>query len=59
MVKIVKSGNQYKISIPKEIIEMKNWDGEKEVMFVPFLNGAEKEIDEDTPIILKEVNKDE
>ncbi|MFB6182813.1 MAG: hypothetical protein ABEI78_01985 [Candidatus Nanohaloarchaea archaeon] len=57
MVKIVKSGNQYKISIPKEIIEMKNWDDEKEVMFVPFLNEAEKEIDEDTPIILKEVNK--
>lgn len=57
MVKISKSGKQYTISLPKDIREMKGWDENTKLMLLPFVESPNEEIDDDTPIILKEVDK--
>ena len=55
MAKISISGNQLKISIPKDVAKMKEWDEDTELKFVPFLREPEDDIDENTTIMLKEV----
>lgn len=55
MVKITKTGNQYKINIPKEIIDLKKWDENTEILFVPFIQNAKDSLDDNTPILLKVV----
>ncbi len=46
MVKIVNNRGQYKITIPKEIVEVKGWDENTKVRFVEDLDGN---------IVLKEI----
>lgn len=55
MVKVTFSGGQYRITLPKEIIEMKKWKDGTELIFVPMIKSAEGELNEKTPLLVKEV----
>tara|TARA_Y100000310_G_scaffold182007_1_gene182023 strand:+ start:4110 stop:4295 length:186 start_codon:yes stop_codon:yes gene_type:complete len=55
--KITKANLQFRVSIPKEIIELKGWDENTELIFVPLLQDPSKEVSKDTPIIIKEFKK--
>ena len=55
MVKITKSGSQYRITIPSEIIVATKWDEETELIFAPFTKDPNEIITNSTPIMLKEV----
>jgi hypothetical protein len=59
MAKIYKNkgSNQYKITIPNEIIEMTKWDENTELFFTPFIQDPKVELDEKTPILLKGIKK--
>ena len=57
MAKITKANDQLRISIPKEIADLKGWDESTELYFVPFLHDPEKPLDRDTAIVLKEAKK--
>jgi len=37
MVKITKTGEQYRINIPKEIVELTGWDENTELAVFPFI----------------------
>ncbi|KKG17068.1 hypothetical protein EO98_18440 [Methanosarcina sp. 2.H.T.1A.6] len=58
MVKIqsAKKG-QYRIGIPKEIIELTGWDENTELHFIPFLVNPLDPITPDTPILIKKISK--
>lgn len=55
---IDKSG-QGKINIPKEIMKLKGWDENTEILVIPVLSEAKPEIGKDVPIIITELNKGE
>ncbi len=55
MVKITKVNEQLRINIPKEIAELKGWDENTDLSFVPFLQSPDSELDKDVPILIKEV----
>lgn len=57
MVKITKSGSQYRITIPSEIIEATRWDEGTEVIFDPFTKTPNEDITSKTPILLKRVKR--
>ena len=54
MVKLTKANEQLRINIPKEIVELKSWNENTELYFVPFLQNADSKLCKDTPIMLKE-----
>ena len=54
MVKITKANEQLRVNIPKEIAELKGWDENTDIYFVPFLQEPNSELDKNIPIILKE-----
>jgi len=55
MVKITKTGNQYRITIPSEIIEATHWDENTELIFDPYTKTPEEGITSKTPLLLKKV----
>ncbi|MBS3136073.1 hypothetical protein J4401_03865 [Candidatus Woesearchaeota archaeon] len=55
MVKLSKSGKQYRITIPQEIIEIAGWDENTEILFTPLLKNPESKIGKDTPIFMRRV----
>lgn len=57
MPKITMADKQAKITIPQEIMQLKNWSGGIEIIFVPFIQEPKMGLDEDTTILLKEVKK--
>lgn len=57
MVKITKAGEQYKINLPLDIMELTRWDENTELLVIPFIQDPKEPIDENTPIILREIKK--
>lgn len=57
MAKITKSGNQLRVNIPQEIVDLKGWNEDIDILFMPFIESPKSEINKDTPIILKEIIK--
>lgn len=55
MVKITKSGSQYRITIPTEVMLVTRWDKDTEVIFDPYTETPKEKITEDTPFLLKRV----
>lgn len=53
MTKITKSGNQFKISIPKEIMQLTGWDDNTELLLFPYIKELDTEITANTPIVIK------
>ncbi|WAI01816.1 hypothetical protein [Methanogenium organophilum] len=56
MVKILKSGKQYRINIPKDILSMTGWNEDTELIITPLLKDPTEPINQNTPIIIKKVN---
>jgi len=56
MVKVTKSGNQYRINIPKEIILQTGWDESTELNIFPYLKDLDEEVTSNTPIVMKKIN---
>lgn len=56
MVKITKTGEQYRINIPKEIVELTGWDETTELAVFPFIKDPDSVITSDTPILIKKVS---
>lgn len=56
MVKLGKptGSNQYKITIPSDIIDATGWNKNTELLFVPFIQDPKETISKNTPILLKE-----
>jgi hypothetical protein len=55
MTKITKTGSQYKISLPKEILMLTGWDDNTEVILTPYIKEPNEVITPDTPIIIKKI----
>lgn len=55
MVKITFSGGQYRITLPKEIIEMKKWKDGTELIFVLMIKGVDGELNKKTSLLIKEI----
>jgi len=55
MVRITKSGSQFRINIPKEIVELTGWDTNTNLIITPLLKEPSEPINENTPILLKKV----
>ena len=53
MVKITKSGEQFRITLPKEVLELKKWDENTELIFIPMIKEASEELTEKTPLLLR------
>lgn len=56
MVKITKTGEQYRINIPKEIVELTGWDETTELAVFPFIKEPDTPITSDIPILIKRVS---
>ena len=57
MVKITKTCEQYRINIPKEIIELTGWDETTELTVFPYIREPDTLITPDTPIFIKKVTQ--
>lgn len=57
MTKIQKSGNQYRITIPIEIMDLTGWTRGDELIFVPYMTEPDRALSPDTPILLKRIEK--
>ena len=57
MTKITKVKNQYRINIPIEIIKLKEWNEDTEVLIFPFIQDSKMDLGKDTPIMIKEIRK--
>jgi SpoVT / AbrB like domain. len=55
MTKITKSGKQYIISIPKEIIQITGWDENTEVIITPHMDDPTREMNADMPILIRKI----
>ncbi len=55
MVKITKTGEQYRINIPKEVVELTGWDETTELAVFPYIREPDAQITPDTPILIKKV----
>lgn len=55
MTKITKSGKQFKISIPKEILQLTGWDDNTELILFPYLKEPDEIVIDKTPIIIKKI----
>ncbi|MDP2845277.1 MAG: AbrB/MazE/SpoVT family DNA-binding domain-containing protein [Candidatus Methanoperedens sp.] len=55
MVKITKTGEQYRISLPKEIVELTGWDEKTELVIFPYIKDPDSSITPDTPILIKKI----
>jgi len=55
MVTITKSGEQYRITLPKEIIKLMKWKEGTEIIFIPLVNDPKSELSKNSPLMVKEV----
>ena len=55
MVTITKSGEQYRITLPKEIIKLTKWKEGTEIIFIPLLDKADSNLSKNSPLIVREV----
>jgi hypothetical protein len=55
MTKITKSGKQFKISIPKEIIQLTGWDENTELILIPYIKEPDEIVTDKTPIVIKKI----
>ena len=58
IVKITRSDKQFRITIPQEIVSLKGWDEDTEILFIPLMSDTSKELTKDTAILLKEAKKE-
>jgi len=56
MTKITKSGKQFKISIPKEILQLTGWDDNTELILFPYLKEPDEKVTEEISIIIKKLS---
>lgn len=57
MTKITKSGKQFKISIPKEIMQFTGWDDNTELILFPYIREPDEEVTTETPIMIKKIKQ--
>lgn len=57
MVRVTKSGNQYRITIPSEIIKLTKWNDGTEIMFIPELKSSSEKLSGKAAIFLKKVEE--
>lgn len=55
MTRILKSGKQFRVNIPREIIIQTGWDEDTELNIFPYLKEPDEEINENTPIFMKKI----
>ncbi len=55
MVKITKSGKQYRVNIPIEVIHQTGWDENTELNIFPYPENPNAPITPDTTIIMKKI----
>lgn len=55
MAKITKTGDQYRINIPKDVILHTGWDENTEVTIIPYLKDPNDPLTEDTPVLIKKI----
>ena len=55
MVKIVKTGSQYRINIPKEIIEQTGWNENTKLIITPYIKDPTDKITQETSMILRKI----
>ncbi|MFZ1126606.1 hypothetical protein [Methanoregula sp.] len=56
MARITKSGEQYRINIPKDVILLTGWDENTEVGIFPYLKDLTDPIDENTPVLMRKIS---
>lgn len=56
MAKITKTGEQYRINIPKEVILLTGWDENTEIIIFPHQNDINAPVTENTAILMKKIN---
>lgn len=59
MTKIQEKDGQYRITIPSEIIDLTKWTKGDDLIFVPFLDEPDKDLNMNTPILLKRIERTE
>ena len=57
IVKIIGTDKQARITIPKEIMTLKEWNEYTEILLVPLMSDPHAKLGKETPIILKEVKR--
>jgi len=55
MVKVTKYGEQYRVTIPKDVIVQTGWDENTELMITPYLKDPTDRITSDTPMIMRRI----
>ncbi len=56
MAKIyIDKNNQARITIPSEVIELKEWSEKTEILVSPLLQHPNEKLDKTTPILIKEI----
>jgi len=51
----ISKDGQGKINIPREIMRMKNWDSETEILISPLISEPKARIGSEVPIIITEI----
>lgn len=57
MSKLSIINKQAKITIPKDIVNLKEWNENTEILITPFIVEPRSEINKDVPIIITEIKK--
>jgi hypothetical protein len=55
MARITKTGDQYRINIPKEVILQTGWDENTEITIFPYPKDLNDPITENTPVLIKKI----
>jgi len=55
MVKITKVSNQYRVNIPKEIIQQTGWDENTELIIMPYIKDPNDFVTSETTILMKKI----
>jgi len=55
MVKITKVSNQYRVNIPKEIIQQTGWDENTELIIMPYIKDPNDLVNSETTILMKKI----
>ena len=57
MPKITKTGKQFRVTIPPDIVLLTGWDEKTVIHFIPDLKSPKDKLDKHTPIYIKVVKK--
>lgn len=55
MAKITKTGDQYRINIPRDVILQTGWDENTEVTIFPYPRDPNDPLTDDTPVLIKKI----